>query len=385
MGASPSVQDVFVQIDYLVGAGHSHLPSRAALDSVAVAMRNSAPRPNLVARGLCAAGAPRGQCPINLHFDVGTNYQSANPPTAAACAARPRGHRNARSCAQTSRRAAMRFQRPSAGPTARRRPVAHAHSRVIAASLVGRTACAPIATRLGPTGSPRLARNRKDIFRYGLFAHALGLASITRPGAPAATSGIADSGGGGDFMVTLGLWDGQTGSDFVQGATLMHELGHTFGLRHGGILPSDSVEPNCKPNYQSVMNYLFQARGLLDSRGVAVLDFSRQQLPSLNEGALAEVVGFGASTDYLARWYAPQSGSFIDRALGTSPATRRCDGSAAGCRRHTVRARRCGPARNGAIDWSADGQIVGTASQDANFDGLTPTRPGRPANVLRRQ
>ena len=31
MGASPDVQDVFVQLDYLTGAGHSHLPARSAL------------------------------------------------------------------------------------------------------------------------------------------------------------------------------------------------------------------------------------------------------------------------------------------------------------------------------------------------------------------
>ncbi len=87
MGAKPNVQDVFVQLDYLVGNAHSHLPSRAALDSVAVALHNAAPRPHVVARGLCTAGAARGDCPINVHFDVGANYQTASPPSAASCAA----------------------------------------------------------------------------------------------------------------------------------------------------------------------------------------------------------------------------------------------------------------------------------------------------------
>jgi hypothetical protein len=382
MGASPSVQDVFLQIDYLVGAGHSHLPSRAALDSVTVALRNAAPRPNLVARGLCAAGAARGQCPINLHFDVGANYQSANPPSAAACAAAAMWTPQCaivRASLATGGNAIPETECRANGTTPTGRACAFpGHSGVVG----WKNGLRAYRDEAGPTGSPRFARNRKDIFRYGLFAHALGLASITRPGAPAATSGIADSGGGGDFMVTLGLWDGQTGSDFVQGATLLHELGHTFGLRHGGIVPSGFVEPNCKPNYQSVMNYLFQARGLLDSRGVAVLDFSRQKLPSLNEGALAEVVGFGVSAEYLARWYAPQSGSFIDRALGTSPATRLCDGTplpAGGISYVRVDAT---PRGDGAIDWSADGQIVGAASQDANFDGLTPAAPAGPQTFL---
>mgnify|MGYP001769098295 CR=1 FL=1 len=43
------------------------------------------------------------------------------------------------------------------------------------------------------------------------------------------------------------------GSIGQQGGTLMHELGHTLGLRHGG-----NVETNDKPNYLSVMNYSFQ-------------------------------------------------------------------------------------------------------------------------------
>jgi len=48
--------------------------------------------------------------------------------------------------------------------------------------------------------------------------------------------------GGNDFVV----WN----FDTFQGSTLMHELGHTLNLRHGG-----DVDDNCKPNYLSVMNY----------------------------------------------------------------------------------------------------------------------------------
>ncbi len=36
----------------------------------------------------------------------------------------------------------------------------------------------------------------------------------------------------------------------------MHELGHNLGLRHGGF-----QDLNYKPNYRSVMNYLFQIAG----------------------------------------------------------------------------------------------------------------------------
>jgi hypothetical protein len=42
-----------------------------------------------------------------------------------------------------------------------------------------------------------------------------------------------------------------------QAGTLMHELGHNLGLRHGG---GDDI--NRKPNYVSVMNYLYSPLGL---------------------------------------------------------------------------------------------------------------------------
>jgi hypothetical protein len=370
MGASPTVQDVFVQIDYLKGDEsqgdyHNHLPTLPALRSVATAFRNAAPRPFLVAQGLCAANAPRGQCPINVHFDVGANYV---PPASCATTWSP-------DCSIV----------PSL--------VARGGNAITETTCTDYDQCAFPYTpgvvrwktgfrrfRDGNVGDspalsyPRFARNRKDMFRYALFAHALGIPSPTDAKTPRRTSGIGDSSGG-DLMVTLGLWDNQTGSDFVQASTLMHELGHTFGLRHGGVLTSGLLEANCKPNYQSVMNYLFQVRGLLNAQGTPVLDFSRQQLPTLYESTLSEPAGFGAATEYLPRWYAPQSSSFIDNALGTTPATRRCDGSLVNQGEPSYVRIDADPRRTGlALDWNGDGTVDGPnsprQSQDANFDGV---------------
>ena len=75
--------------------------------------------------------------------------------------------------------------------------------------------------------------------------------------------------------------DDQVGTLNVQIGTLMHELGHTLTLTHGGTFFNSndfpnvpSYELNCKPNFLSVMNYLFQIRGFVDG----VFDYSGQTL-----------------------------------------------------------------------------------------------------------
>jgi len=142
-------------------------------------------------------------------------------------------------------------------------------------------------------------------------------------------SGYSDIGGA-DSLITLGLWgaDGQTLN--TQAGTFTHELGHSLALAHGGYYfdtPGSyvpTVEANCKPNYQSVMNYLFQVDLLGPNGG---LDYSNQQLIPLNEQAVAGVnqltaTGGQASTYSTTEWYAPST----PFGIGT-PATRHCDGS----------------------------------------------------------
>jgi hypothetical protein len=372
MGANPDVQDVFVQVDYLKGAdGHSHLPAKSALQAVATAFRNAPPRPSL-STAQCASTAP--SCPVAIHFDVGANFQPAATFNPASCATSW-----TTDCAIVPSSVAMGGNQiaevpcSATGLTPSGTPCAFpGYAGVVGWKNGLRAYRDQTVTRtVGgvTTSGPRMPRNRKDIFHYALFAHALGYGSPSNPLVPRRTSGIAD-GEGGDLMVTLGLWDGQTGTPFVQGATLMHELGHNFGLRHGGVVASGLLEPNCKANYQSVMNYLFQVQGLLTAKGVPTIDYSRQQLPVLSESSLPETVGLGAATPYLPRWYAPAGASFIDRALNTTPATRRCDGSRLpdGAPAYV---RIDADPRTSGIDWNADGVVAGTDSQDVNFDGTT--------------
>jgi hypothetical protein len=120
---------------------------------------------------------------------------------------------------------------------------------------------------------------KDNIYHYVLFVHQYnGLSS----------SGISELPGD-DIIISLGApgWGtyyGHTvGSVDQQQGTLMHELGHNLGLRHGG-----NVDENCKPNYLSVMSY---SRQFSDYVGNRPLDYSRSSLGQLNEASLSETNG----------------------------------------------------------------------------------------------
>jgi hypothetical protein len=139
-------------------------------------------------------------------------------------------------------------------------------------------------------------------------------------------SGYSDIGGA-DSLITLGLWGAAGQTDNVQAGTFMHELGHSNGLTHGGFYydtPNSyvpTVEPNCKPNYQSVMSYSFQV-DLLDN---GVLDYSEQALSSLNENSLLGGVTTteGSPLAYsTTKWYTPNAPGGV----GTA-AKYHCDGT----------------------------------------------------------
>jgi hypothetical protein len=109
------------------------------------------------------------------------------------------------------------------------------------------------------------------------------------------TSGGLGEYKGDDFMISLGSWTNGVGTADEQACTFMHELGHNLGLDHGG---GDDI--NFKPNYMSIMNYLFlQEDFSLRNRP---LTFSSKKMPDLNEANLDELAGLGgANWDWSAR------------------------------------------------------------------------------------
>ncbi|TMC32629.1 MAG: DUF3466 family protein [Chloroflexi bacterium] len=183
-----------------------------------------------------------------------------------------------------------------------------------------------VAERSDPHCGALLAAKRL-FTRYAIF----GDHQFDSPGS-SGVSEIYGNFGGNDLMVTLGGWSASSillagGQEAAEAGTFMHELGHTLGLDHGG----DEAR-NCKPNYPSVMNYLFQFPYPHGDPN-RPLDYSHGARPSLNEAGLAESLGLGGVRGGIA--------VFGNHGIPwTEPA-------------------------DGAIDWNEDGTI-GNSSADIN-------------------
>lgn len=168
---------------------------------------------------------------------------------------------------------------------------------------------------------------RRPWFHYAIFAH--------DQKKDDSTSGICCHDNK-DFLVTLGHWDGKVGNVRDQAGTIMHELGHSLGLGHGG----DSAT-NYKPNYFSVMNYAFDPGGVPDSAtGKSTLDYSRSILANLAEKTLLENEGIVEDSTFVTTWTNSNGAIF-------------------------------GGKGNGPLDWNGNGVIdTGIVNVDINRDSL---------------
>jgi hypothetical protein len=206
--------------------------------------------------------------------------------------------------------------------------------------------------------------------------------------------------GGSNAIVALGTYvdDGIPVPPETSSGVTMHELGHNFGLVHGGITSSGPDCFNQKPNYISVMNYSFATSGIpvvakpgnVSPKSCATdadctapshcsgptgsnpntcvrIDYASALLPDLNENSLNEALGLNvASTSAdLSVFYsnggrtpvfAPTNGSPIDwnrdGSIGSSVCADISGESAASCGSL--------PTLLGASDWTtrADGTFA---------------------------
>jgi YVTN family beta-propeller protein len=314
MNANPKKQDIFIQMDWMYADGsingnpaHNHIPPLSSLGQVA---------------------ATFALHHINVHFDVGNNYQGAQ----SACGNAP--------CS---------FIIPETYAAAR--PAPDNANGINEATLLcpANTTCAygnlpyPVlsfefgfdSVRDGNQSlgiSAHLSQERFWAFRYALFAHAIGgpynANGTPIDPTPLSYSGIAQLPGGG-FMVTFGLWGNLVGTPFEVANTIHHELGHTLGLYHGGLSPT----PYCMPNYPSAMNYMYQIRGLTDANGNEQVDYSYGLLLPLSENLLKTSIPMALPglQHYEIRYYGPLAGPLAGpNPQGTSAsqaAQVHCDGT----------------------------------------------------------
>ena len=356
-GANPNRKDIFVEIDSLVAHDHKHYVKYDAINTVGTAFRN--------------APAPIG--PIELHVDVGTNSHYFD------AAGSPKDFIIPKAYAQGGEEI-DETRPPLMCPSPCTFPNISVLSWKEGFDFVKNGLIIKQNGTLVYTIPTHFKTIRADIFRYGIFAHALATFTLDSGGQPVPTtdlngnpfplsySGVGDRPGS-EFMVTLGLWRFQdpsacdpyvdcvdrTGTWQAQAGTLMHELGHLFGLSHAG---KDRL-PNCKPNYQSVMNYQYQTRLLTGADNKGHVNYSSGLLLQLDELHLSEAPGAVGVLPYRVRFYGPPISP------NEPTAAKHCDGSQIGTLAVKLEADDLSTP-----DWNRNGiQDPGFFAFDVNYDG----------------
>ncbi|GEM_PF-2008450 len=190
---------------------------------------------------------------------------------------------------------------------------------------------------------------KRLVYRYCVFGYNYD---------PDGSSGIAElnnGAGGNDFIVSLGTFRIVGGDKFQQAGTFMHELGHTLGLRHGGV-----DDKHFKPNFYSVMNYTWQFPKKDGSLSGLTwkLDYSPAALPTLLENSLNEAAGLGPQlVDYPDPIFVPFSGPGGVVRIGILYPT-------------------------AAIDWDGNGDSSGLATMPVDINNLGSPPSPSPGDTL---
>jgi hypothetical protein len=208
MGARTAQRDLFIEVDHMQSTNLGILPQKEALDH------------------LVTVFAGRG---IQVHFDVGTRFSASFDPA--------------------------KYNLGQGSP------------ELPFSSSINLTRAAGEAAGVYELKSQYMNFARRAAFHYCVFG------STQLLNGAAGNSGVAERPGN-DLLVSLGGFNLNTSTVAkrnqlinYQAATLMHELGHNLGLRHGG-----NVDTNYKPNYLSVMNNLYELNGVGPISGSAAGD-----------------------------------------------------------------------------------------------------------------
>mgnify|MGYP001057616397 CR=1 FL=1 len=292
MGADPNKPDVFLHIDWMQDATHNQSLSNAAIQQVVNAFANS------------PYTSPTGSIGINMHVDEGPG-STLNFATGATWGA-------------LSKAKAIPWQNNLGTLTGNQ--YNWTQFQTIKSANFDPTARSPIFHYI-------IAGNYQEPPAAG--------------GSQNTSSGISRGIGTSDLLITLGGFTGGTGTQIQQAGTLMHEFGHNLNLRHGG-----NENTNYKPNYFSIMNYLYQLRGLDVGATAGTIDYAGGALPvlgPLNEGSVNESNALGVSGFGVGSQCPAAGGGYTSQ--------------------YTVNA-------NGPFDWNCNGSATnGTVGFDVNGSG----------------
>ncbi len=178
-------------------------------------------------------------------------------------------------------------------------------------------------------------------------------------------SGLGELGGN-DFIVAIGgstlanstdaeknLWANN------QGSTIMHELGHNLGLKHGG-----DEDTNYKPNYLSLMNYLYSNLGVSDPANTKAGDRYYHQMyakDGFNSSSVWAKYFNGTGSSWEQLHNGPYTADFVFD-FSSKTASDLNEGN-------LVESAGLGVSGGAAVDWNGDGDKIDSLSYNINPSG----------------